>query len=152
MATRSKNSFVVKNPLYKSKDETLIGLRIPLTNPVDIPKPKITSMNLILENVDSRLPFAIQVVRKAINAPDRNPDAATNEPNSKGKCSGCSNRRVRANLATSAMAIPIDPPYIVAYVLKRMLGKMFSFTINICVIYVRRDKQTLINIRNNLCV
>ena len=74
--------------LYKSKDETLIGLRIPLTNPVDIPKPIITSMNLIRENVDSRLPLAIQVVRKAINAPDRNPDAATNKPNSRGRCSG----------------------------------------------------------------
>ena len=88
LPSRSKNSFIVKKPLYKSKDETLIGLRIPLTNPVTNPKPIITSMNLIRENVDSRLPLAIQVVRKAINAPDRNPDVATNEPNSRGRCSG----------------------------------------------------------------
>ena len=78
----------VKNPLYKSNEETLIGLIKPLRKPVRNPNVIAIRMKRNRENVDSMLFHATNVVRKANKAPDRNPEAATKDPNSKGRCSG----------------------------------------------------------------
>ena len=85
---RSRDSLKVKNPLYRSNEETLIGLINPLINPVRNPNVSTIRMKRIRENVDSMVFHATKVVRNAISAPEINPEAATNDPNSKGRCSG----------------------------------------------------------------